>query len=579
MSVIRKRKKRLDPSLQQVDSALLLMKAPGWYWSVKTKSSHRRTQDFRLWRDNGRCELGAALRDAHWILSTQEAGATTRGRYLWISAIWRFLEEIDPERKINQLSDIDFEFYENYRAWLSRQLTLSGPNQGKPLHPSSVYEGVACLKVLLENRVEYASNQIHASLQTATLKLPAYVRCDARQPYSVNESRRIMKTMQSIISAAKTDQWQGLDCDVVIAALILLAFRTGGNLTPLLELTIHAMHPHPADKHRVILVLEKKRARDKKIRQVHSQGVSEGTDSGLQKEVLFAKTSSSSRVMDLFAYLIKRNTLLRESALPEEQNSLWLYQRANDHSRVVSLTDSMVANRLRAIVTREQLKNDRGQRLSIALSRIRRTFTQRIYELSGYDAKVTQELAGHSNMSTTCRHYLSVTERMEQQFSLFQQALAQWAQGNEQWVTRKIAKQLAVPEEEAKQLLSGHNKTHIASCSDSHYGRYAPKNGEVCTHYMYCFKCPNMVVLKDDLWRLFSFRNALIADRDSGRIPLLIWAEQFSWMVRVIDHGISQLFDQADVNAAKHQAKENPYPLWQSLPVEQVIQWHDKEGK
>ena len=75
-----------------------------------------------------------------------------------------------------------------------------------------------------------------------------------------------------------------------------------------------------------------------------------------------------------------------------------------------------------------------------------------------------------------------------------------------------------------------------------------------------CFRCPNMMVFEDDLWRLFSFYFRLLSER--SKLKTDHWMQTYAPIIRRIDQDIAPLFPQDIVNAARTKAKTNPHPTW-----------------
>lgn len=571
MGIIRKRATRIDPTLRGALAEESEPGASGWLWAIDVPNLGRRSIDYTRWRDRGRAQLGEQLRVAHRVLAAEERPMTTLARYQDVNAFYSFLEDIDPNRTINRLVHVDGRLCARYHLWLSYQF-LPGEETGNiPLSQRTIQLRLSGLLKLLANRAEITPELVASDVLAGDLRGALVVdRSTPRPSYTKAETRRILAAMKQVLEADAAGAWKGPDSEVLSAALVILAYRSGANLSALLELTEGALHPHPADPHRIILVLHKARAGNKEIRQTHLRESTEPK----QLQVLFTQASATSRVKNLITWLQSRAAPLRVEAAREIRESLWLYRSDSPSHRgtVMALNSGRIPGCLGSLVKRFGLNDDRGRPLRLRISRIRPTFIQTIYELSGYDFEVTQRLAGHSRSDTALKHYLTVTGRMEAQFGLLQRALMGWVRGDGVWATKELAGAFEVPLEQALRLLEGKNATHLASCTDPHNGKYAPKNGVPCTRYMYCFKCPNMVVLEDDLWRLFSFRNALVRDRDRGRLPLHEWVEQFEWMVKVIDHGIARLFNPTAVESAQCRAAQDPYPLWRDFPMRQAIE-------
>ena len=74
-----------------------------------------------------------------------------------------------------------------------------------------------------------------------------------------------------------------------------------------------------------------------------------------------------------------------------------------------------------------------------------------------------------------------------------------------------------------------------------------------------------MLVLKEDSRKLFSFYHWL-KDKELV-IGVENWEKSYSWVIRIIDRDIApQLGDIEWVIDEKKKAKEDPFPLWRTMP-------------
>jgi hypothetical protein len=195
------------------------------------------------------------------------------------------------------------------------------------------------------------------------------------------------------------------------------------------------------------------------------------------------------------------------------------------------------------------------------MARLRTTFAEQVRRRSGGDLGLTSRLLGHRHPAITSHHYVAVTPEMERRFKFLGEALQDWATSEEQTQVTELSGTLDLTPEAARQLLAGGWNTTVARCRDPFHGRYAPRGGEaVCEKFLHCFKCPSMVVFEDDLYRLFSFYFALLAER--GRIGAYEWAKTYGWVIQVIDDEIVPRFSLEVVVAARQRARENPHPVW-----------------
>jgi hypothetical protein len=189
-------------------------------------------------------------------------------------------------------------------------------------------------------------------------------------------------------------------------------------------------------------------------------------------------------------------------------------------------------------VKEKDLKNDNGEPLQVNISRFRKTFENRIWELSGGDPFVTAALANHS-VKVSQTHYLEAPKEAEKNFNYMGKVR-----------TQELLSNVKVIE----------NNTPVSKCSD--ISNRTDKNGNkiYCTDFLSCVRCRNMVVTKEDLYRLFSFYWLIVYERE--QIGAKRWSKYFAHIIRIIDRDIAPQFDADYVATIKAQAQANPHPAW-----------------
>jgi hypothetical protein len=231
------------------------------------------------------------------------------------------------------------------------------------------------------------------------------------------------------------------------------------------------------------------------------------------------------------------------------RNRLWLQRpsRGTAVHQVTPLSENTILRGIEEIVARHDLRADDGRPLRVSISRLRKSFVNRIWELSGGDPLVIRRLAGHS-MRVSDVHYLTVTPEMERNHKFVGEAWVAQLRGD------------SVPEDATQASRPRIIATPVAHCSDSIHGRYAPKDGSYCMDFLSCFRCPNQIVTGDDLYRLFSFYWLLVKERSGlGRNR---WARVYGWVIREIDRAIAPRFSADRVTEARRRAREDPHPMW-----------------
>ena len=322
-------------------------------------------------------------------------------------------------------------------------------------------------------------------------------------------------------------------------ALLTVALHTGRNTTPLLEMTTECLRPHPKDKLE-FLVVYKRRSRQNSLVVLNSEKM----------------TDSTSAVFPSVARLKRRaieiTTPLRDLAPDYLKNRVWLYRSQSNQlsGRILALSQSMVSLSVQKLVKDFDLRDANGDLLRINVSRLRKTFINRINEILDNDLVSTAAAAGNTPR-VTGDVYLRPGEASQKNWKFMGVALT-------------------------KELLSdtigATEKTPVGGCTDTQTGQFAPnRNGATCMNFLDCLRCRNYVVTGDDLHRLFSFYWRIYSER--SRMAKHKWEKNYSHIVRLIDRDViragiqKRVFTQAQVVAAREHARISPHPFWSSATI------------
>jgi hypothetical protein len=237
---------------------------------------------------------------------------------------------------------------------------------------------------------------------------------------------------------------------------------------------------------------------------------------------------------------------LREGAPTWLRNRLLIYESrgATQFGAIISLSNCALGDAVRKLVKRFDLTDSEGHPLKVNVSRMRKTFSGRIWEITKGDIAVTAAAAGH-DPRIAGSHYLAPPVE---------------AKKNWRFMGELLATNLATNFESTKV------GTPAGKCADIRNGQFAPKNGEPCDRFMNCVRCREYVVTGDDLWRVFSFYWLVVRERD--RVGKKRWARNYSHIVRIIDRDIAEAgirqrkFSRSAVTAARERAKTHPHPYW-----------------
>jgi len=336
--------------------------------------------------------------------------------------------------------------------------------------------------------------------------------------------------------------------ELVAYALLVVALHTGRNTWPLLEMSRDCLRAHPKND-RLFLVLYKRRGH------TTSKVAVRADDNETELAVQSMPTVRPS-VGRLIRRVIELSERLIKEAPAELRNRVWLYRtRAlNGELRasgdISALNPGTLERSIKLLVKRYELVDTDGKPLRITVSRLRKTFVNRIYEILGGDIVETAAAAGDT-VRVTDVDYLRPGESAQKNWKFMGMAL----------VTELLTKTLGATE-----------RTPIGRCTDLENGQFAPKKDrEPCMSFLDCLRCRNYVVTAEDLHRLFSFYWRLFSER--ARMSPKKWHRQFAHIVRLIDRDVIEagiakgVFKRDAVDKERERARVSPHPFWQSETI------------
>lgn len=327
--------------------------------------------------------------------------------------------------------------------------------------------------------------------------------------------------------------------ELLVFALLVVALHTGRNTTPLLEMGRDCLRPHPKDN-TVFLVLWKRRGYN-----TSKVALRAGSDA---ERVLESTPSVRNNVERLIRRVMALTEPLDAEAPDDLKGRVWLYRaRAGKGTgEVTALNTGMLLQATKRLVAEHDLTNIDGGPLRINVSRLRKTFANRIFELTDGDLATTGAALGNT-IQVAEQHYLRPDENARRNWQFMGEILVQ------ELLTQSIG--------------ATHKETPTGRCADQVHGQYAPKReGATCMNFMNCVRCKHYAVTNDDLYKLFSFYFRVLAER--SRMDRRRWAREYAHIPRLIDHYIVAeglrrgTFKAAAVQAARERARTLPHPFW-----------------
>ena len=432
-----------------------------------------------------------------------------------------------------KLSDINREIIDGYLNHIAQSQISIGSQR-------TLYGGV---KTTLKALAKRGLVQVIAAGDARTFPKNPFPNC-ARHTKGEKPLSRMER--QAFTAAVKTAAMPLFREDVEVTgellayALLIVALHTGRNTTPLLEMAPDCLRPHPKNNTR-FLVLWKRRG-------YNASTVVMKTVPTDQNSIEITPAVKWN-VVRLIERVIELTTPLRKAAPKHLANRVWLYQSKSRRSAyfgsIVSLTDTTLAKAIRKLVSSSNLTDATGKPLRINISRLRKTFANRIFELLDGDLGSTAIALGNTPQ-VAGRNYMAPNEDSLRNWRFMGEALTQ---------------------ELLNRTLGATERTPAGRCSDPTNGQYAPRReGKTCFNFLNCLRCLNYVVTGDDLYKLFSFYWRILRERD--HMDAQLWSKHYAHIPRLIERDViaagvaKKVFKPTEVAAAKERARHDPHPYW-----------------
>jgi hypothetical protein len=327
--------------------------------------------------------------------------------------------------------------------------------------------------------------------------------------------------------------------ELLVYALLIVALHTGRNTTPLLEMSRDCLHPHPKDN-TVFLTLWKRRG-------YNSSKVALRAESDAER-LMESTPSVKINVERLIRRVMALSEPLDAEAPADLMGRVWLYRCRDimDSGQITTLNAQALRKGIKCLVAHYGLTDSDGKPLRINISRLRKTFANRIFELTDGDLVTTAAALGNTPQVAE-QNYLSPSEDTRRNWQFMGEVLVQ------ELLTQTIGET--------------YSDTPMGRCADLVNGQYAPKReGATCMNFLNCLRCKHYAVTAEDLYKLFSFYFRVLAER--SRMDKRRWAREYAHIPRLIDHYIVAeglrrgTFKDATVEAARERARILPHPFW-----------------
>lgn len=266
---------------------------------------------------------------------------------------------------------------------------------------------------------------------------------------------------------------------------LVLAMRTGGNPTPLLELNRQSLKPHIVPG---MMRLDLVKYRGFKT---YATGV---RDSKKSAEPIISVPMDGVAIINR---VLETTEPFIELADPDNRDRLWLFESTKGAGEILCLSQAHVDKTIPSFVRRHDLRGDDGEPLVLNLSRLRKNKAQQLFKLSGGDLATVALLLGNTP-AVAGKSYLSMTANVKAEGAAFVGEVLE----------ASLAGKLS------DDGSPGVEATPVGRCKDTLNGAFAPKNGSHCDEFTHCLSCPSFAIAATvpDLHRLFSFQEFLRAE-------------------------------------------------------------------
>jgi hypothetical protein len=338
--------------------------------------------------------------------------------------------------------------------------------------------------------------------------------------------------------------------ELLAYALLVVALHTGRNTTPLLEMVPDCLRPHPKEN-TMFLVLWKRRGHNTSKVALRADAGGKGIE---------AMPGVKWPVVRLIQRVIELAEPLRAKAPEHLADRVWLYRkcRTADAGEVTALGPAAIEKFSRKLVANYGLTDANGKPLKVNISRLRKTFANRVFELLDGDLGSTAIALGNTPQ-VAGRNYMAPGEDAQKNWKFMGEVMT------EELLTR---------------TLGATERTPAGGCTDPNDGQYAPKrDGKTCFDFLSCLRCRNYVVTGDDLYRLFSFYWRVLRERD--RMDERLWKKHYAQIPRLIERDVvaeglrKKVFMQAAVDTAKERARIDPHPYWRLESIASLEELRD----
>ena len=455
--------------------------------------------------------------------------------------IFQFLDyKHNNNVKLNNIESFSKDVIEDFLIWIRNRPAKTKTGKMSMLAARRYYSSVKSILSYFI-RMGRLSNDIFPYSPFVNINRSAKVTV----AYSKSEMSRIMRYLWQKLELIRKGQFKGSFRQILAIYALIIAAKTGRNTSTILRLNVDCITPHPLapDSH-IILTGFKKRGMNTSVQAMRSS---------------YDIVDTFSINKDIGTLIHEVSDLTNELRTKSDKNCLFII--TDTKRNIKPFSDQNFWRAVQEIYNKAQLKDDQGNLLRFQVKRMRKTFAERVWQLTGGDPVKTAKVLGNT-IPILNKHYLDVTPEMEKRHKMFGYVLTESLLNTDGDIELKLSKILNILPEKVNDLLIGNFNTTVSRCSDPIGGKFSNGDGTPCCRFTRCFTCPNQVIIESDLYRLFSFYWLIL--REKGFIGKRKWKTLYSDIINVIDTEVSESFDEEVIKNAKEEARIKPHPAWRS---------------
>jgi hypothetical protein len=353
--------------------------------------------------------------------------------------------------------------------------------------------------------------------------------------------------------------------EVVANRYLIVATRSGANVTPLLEMSRDALLPGllPGTMRMRTVKHRGRKVLDRMVKGVIAAAES---DSDEGDDLIFALAEAA-----VIQRTLADTVDLVNDAPARIRSRVWLYRSTQNYTRgeVKCLSLATISKAAENMIRRHKLLGDDGLPLRVNSSRLRKSFGKRAFRISDGDIVVVANLLGNTPRVADL-NYMTIDEQLKTDGARFigQELTVRLRSDGTQTRAIAIHEESATKEGEPGKVVN----TPVSACQNTLHGALAPNDGSNhCDMFVMCLFCPSFAVVgePDDLWRLYSYQifakeelghlNAIETSSDPHKQRL---RDLYERAIPFIDEFPPRAFGAKLAGDAKARASHTLHPFW-----------------